>query len=152
MNVSVPDKPGVDDIQTLSRIFEQRLQKSNAGDDYEDSSGERTELIAKFGGLARRLSSLMQITDDTEEDHSVSLDTVLERLMGIIADALDSERSTLFMYDRETDELFSPRAHWSMRFESIAMKVSLVWCSRAASQSSSMTPMMTPVLIPKLTV
>jgi adenylate cyclase len=107
MNVSVPDKPAVDDIQALSRIFEQRLQKSNAGDDYEDSCGERIELIAKFGDLLRRLSSLVQITDDTEEDHSVSLDTVLERLMGIITDALDSERSTLFMYDRETDELFS---------------------------------------------
>ena len=108
MNVSVPDKSAADDIQALSRIFEQRLQKSGAHRDHDDGAGERTELIAKFGGLLRRLSSLMQITDEAQEDgRAVSLDTVLERLMGIITDALDAERSTLFMFDRETDELFS---------------------------------------------
>jgi len=76
MSVSVPDKPAVDDIQPLSRIFEQRIQKSG-GDDHGEASGDRTALIATFGGLLRRLSSLMQISDSQDEDRAVSLDTVL---------------------------------------------------------------------------
>ena len=108
MSATAPDKSAVDDIQTLSQIFEQRLQKSAADGGEDISIGERTELIAKFGDLLRRLSSLMKMTDEAQEDGTaVSLDTVLERLMGIITDALDAERSTLFLYDRDTDELFS---------------------------------------------
>lgn len=62
-------------------------------------------LIGEFGGLLRRLSSLMKITDS--DKGSLSLDTVLDRLMDIVSDALVADRSTLFLYDRASQELFS---------------------------------------------
>ena len=92
------------DIQILSQIFENRLAKSRATN-LNLSVDDRAFLIGKFGELLRRLSSLMKINESASG--AISLDTVLIRLMGIITDALDADRSTLFLYDRESRELFS---------------------------------------------
>ena len=106
MSVTFTNKEAGGDIQILEQIFENRLAKGDAGNSSELSPDHRATLIAKFGDLLRRLSSLMKINDNTRQD-SLSLDTVLHRLMDIVTDALEADRSTLFLYDRETQELFS---------------------------------------------
>ncbi len=53
----------------------------------------------------RRLRVLADVADTVTQQ--LSLDHQLPRLIDLIADALDAERATLFLYDRETDELFS---------------------------------------------
>ena len=53
----------------------------------------------------RRLSVLTEVADTVTQD--LSLDHQLPRLIELITDALDAERATLFLHDREPDELFS---------------------------------------------
>ena len=105
MSVTFTNKESGGDIQILEQIFENRLGRGDAGDSGALGPDLRASLIAKFGDLLRRLSSLMKITDTRQG--AVSLDTVLHRLMDIVTDALEADRSTLFLYDWETQELFS---------------------------------------------
>ena len=53
----------------------------------------------------RRLSVLTEVADTVTQD--LSLDHQLPRLIELITDALDAERATMFLHDREPDELFS---------------------------------------------
>ncbi len=95
---------GQDDLQILRRIFEQRLLGRSAETDNEfPPPPNRAELIRHFSDLLRRLSSLMRIQDA----RGSGLDAILSNLISITNDALGTDRSTLFLYDRETDELFS---------------------------------------------
>jgi adenylate cyclase len=58
-----------------------------------------------LGGEIRRLWVLAEVADTVA--HKLSLDHQLPRLIELIAEALDSERATLFLHDPETGELFS---------------------------------------------
>ncbi|MBV9829927.1 MAG: GAF domain-containing protein [Alphaproteobacteria bacterium] len=53
----------------------------------------------------RRLRVLAEVADTVTRE--LSLDLQLPRLIQLITEALDAERATLFLYDRETDELLS---------------------------------------------
>src|SRR6185369_8880758 len=53
----------------------------------------------------RRLTVLADVADIVTQH--LSLDHQLPRLIDRIAEALDAERTTLFLHDRETGELFS---------------------------------------------
>jgi adenylate cyclase len=56
-------------------------------------------------GELRRLRVLAEVADTVTRD--LSLDRQLPRLIDLITEALDAERATLFLYDRDTGELFS---------------------------------------------
>ena len=105
MGVTFTNNAAGGDIHILEQIFEHRLAKKDTPDRSQLSADHRAVLIGKFGDLLRRLSSLMKINDTRQG--SLSLDTVLHRLMDIVTDALEADRSTLFLFDRETQELFS---------------------------------------------
>jgi adenylate cyclase len=53
----------------------------------------------------RRLRVLAEVADTVTRE--LSLDRQLPRLIELITEALDAERASLFLYDRDTDELFS---------------------------------------------
>ena len=53
----------------------------------------------------RRLRVLAEVADTVTQ--RLSLDHQLPRLIDLITEALDAERATLFLYDRDTGELFS---------------------------------------------
>ena len=53
----------------------------------------------------RRLRVLAEVADTVTQQ--LSLDHQLPRLIDLISDALDAERATLFLYDRDSGELFS---------------------------------------------
>src|SRR5579864_6829245 len=53
----------------------------------------------------RRLRVLAEVADTVTRD--LTLDRQLPRLIDLITEALDAERATLFLYDTETNELFS---------------------------------------------
>jgi adenylate cyclase len=53
----------------------------------------------------RRLRVLVEVADTVTQE--LALDRQLPRLIELIAEALDAERASLFLYDRDTDELFS---------------------------------------------
>src|SRR5712692_7211556 len=53
----------------------------------------------------RRLRVLAEVADTVTQQ--LSLDHQLPRLIDLITEALDAERATLFLYDRDTGELLS---------------------------------------------
>ena len=93
------------EMRLLEQIFENRLTKNNAGVSQNLSTDKRAKIVDAFGELRQRLSSLLEMNHTS--DGGSSLDSILCRLMAAITSALDADRSTLFLYDQETDELFS---------------------------------------------
>ena len=94
------------DIDIVNRLFEHRLEQ----DDLDQilavlSRTERDVLVAKMGDLLRRVSALLDVQNQVSD--TLSLDVMLARLIEIITNALDAERSTLFLIDNETNELYS---------------------------------------------
>ena len=66
---------------------------------------EREQLVLQVEELARGLDTLVEAVQKVRE--SLSFDVVLTRLMALITEAFDADRSSLFLYDAETRELFS---------------------------------------------
>jgi hypothetical protein len=66
---------------------------------------EHKRLLEQFDSIGQRLDSLVKATSNVHED--LSLDIVLIRLMTLITDSFDADRSTLFLYDAESHELHS---------------------------------------------
>jgi len=105
------DPSTLGDCQLLSRIFDQRL---GPGTENETktlsflSPDKRIKLIYRYTDLQRQLSELMRAPD--HKDDEPYLDTLLEQLIHLINHALNADRSSLFLYDRETDELYSHTA------------------------------------------
>ncbi|MGK0172268.1 MAG: adenylate cyclase, partial [Gammaproteobacteria bacterium] len=97
------------DFQELTGIFESRLSTEYSESTRSRASGlttdERAALIGRFAHILRRLSELMNIS--AEPERVSSLDDVLARLMDIVTESLGADRSTLFLHDRSSGQLFS---------------------------------------------
>jgi adenylate cyclase len=63
-----------------------------------------TEIATQMAALLRRFSLVLEVVGASE---SVSLDTLLPRLIDLITESLDADRATLFLHDAETGHLFS---------------------------------------------
>ena len=99
-----PEK--VDTCILVSQILEHRLgDKEDANLTSTISSNERAGLIRRFIEVIRQLSALMRISEQTGA--KPSLNAVLDQMMKVITQALHADRSTLFLFDHETHELFS---------------------------------------------
>ncbi len=98
--------PGNGELHLLGRIFKQHL-KGYTGDCEQPQvpRPQQAELLSRFCGLLRQLSALMHVSGAERSEEG--LDSVLVRLMIIISNAVEADRSTLFLYDSESDELFS---------------------------------------------
>jgi adenylate cyclase len=106
-------KRNLDAAPVVSEIFERRLKDSileRAVDVFAPS--ERDELMLLVDDLARRLDALVEATQKVRE--SLSFDVLLTRLMTLITEAFDADRSSLFLYDAESRELFSRVAQGDM--------------------------------------
>jgi len=102
------DASTLSDCQILGLIFARRLgsgmENDLAGLSFL-SADKRTQLIHSFTSLQQQLSTL--IGTHGERDGRLSLDLVLKRLIHHINQALNADRSSLFLYDQESDELYS---------------------------------------------
>ncbi len=95
-----PTAPAVHDI------FERRFQETVLQKTVEIyPEQERRELLRQIDDLVRRLDSLIEATHKVRE--SLSLDVLLTRLIALVSDAFNADRSSLFLYDAESKELFS---------------------------------------------
>ncbi len=65
----------------------------------------RRSLLGDVDELEQRLESLIEATQKAQEP--LSLDLMLTRLVALMSEAFGADRSTLFLYDNETEELFS---------------------------------------------
>lgn len=92
--------------ETIRDIVEHRLRQA----DIEQllhrlSEGERTQLFLRVTEFVRRASALIDIGNRVYD--TLSLDVLFPRLMEVVSETLNAERSSLFLYDADTDELFS---------------------------------------------
>jgi adenylate cyclase len=94
------------DFEIIRGILERRLQQS----DIERllgglSDAEKTQLLIRITELVRRTTALVDVANRVSD--TLSLDVLFPRLMEVVTETLNVERSSLFLYDAETEELFS---------------------------------------------
>ena len=95
-----------DDLDIIHTIFEHRLQQADLDRILNALSlTDRNELINKIGDLLNRISALVEVSNSVSS--TLSLDIILPRLMEVVTEALNADRSTVFLYDAEAKELFS---------------------------------------------
>lgn len=95
-----------DDIDILTEVMDRHLRQADIERILKVlTSRDQQQVLGRITELLRRLSALFEIS--TRMSESLSLDVVLPRLMGIVTEAMGADRSSLFLYDQETDTLFS---------------------------------------------
>lgn len=65
----------------------------------------KAQLLLRIAGAARRNAALVDVANRVSD--TLSLDVLFARLLEVVTESLDAERSSLFLYDAETGELFS---------------------------------------------
>ena len=94
------------DIDLIKSVFEHRLKQNDLDRILHIlSATDRNQLVRKIGDLLRQISALVDVSNKMSD--TLELDVLLPRLMIIVSETLNSDRSTLFLHDPETDELFS---------------------------------------------
>jgi len=68
------------------------------------SAGDRDEFLAKIAGILSKSAVLLEVSHRTAD--TLSLDTLLQRMMDLTCAALNADRSTLFLHDPEQRELY----------------------------------------------
>lgn len=95
-----------EELDLVKSVFQHRLKQADLDRILAVlSDTERGELLSKMGDLLTRISALVEVSNKVSD--SLALDVLLPRLMVIVSDSLEAERSTLFLHDPETGELFS---------------------------------------------
>ena len=89
----------------LERVFDGALDESDVAAMREALMQGDPDFAARTAELLRRMSVLIEVANRVSD--SLSLDDLLPRLIELITDVLAAERATLFLYDSETEELFS---------------------------------------------
>lgn len=65
----------------------------------------RAQLMVRVASVARRNAALVDVANRVSD--TLSLDVLFPRLLEVVTESLDAERSSLFLYDADTNELFS---------------------------------------------
>ena len=65
----------------------------------------KAQLLLRIASVARRNSALVDVANRVSD--TLSLDVLFARLLEVVTESLDAERSSLFLHDAETSELFS---------------------------------------------
>ncbi|MCK9382806.1 MAG: GAF domain-containing protein [Sulfuritalea sp.] len=93
-------------FETIREILEHRLHQEDIERLLQglDESG-KAQLFYRITELLRRTTALADIANRVSD--SLSLDVLFPRLMEVVTEALNADRSSLFLHDPETNELFS---------------------------------------------
>ena len=65
----------------------------------------KAQLLLRIAAVARRNTALINVANRVSD--TLSLDVLFTRLLEVVTASLDAERSSLFLHDAETGELFS---------------------------------------------
>jgi len=79
------------------------------------SDKDRGEFLDKVSDLLGKLMALLEVSNRTSD--TLSLNTLLQRMMEITSEVTTAERSTLFLNDEEAGELFSRVAQGDLTTE-----------------------------------
>ncbi len=75
----------------------------------------KDQFLAKLSDILSRITALLAVANQVSD--TLSLDTLLKRIMEITAEAAGADRSTLFLNDPETNELFARVAQGDLASE-----------------------------------
>ena len=93
-------------FETIREILERRLHQADIERLLHGlSDSDKTQLFVRITELVRRTSALVDISNRVSD--TLSLDVLFPRLMEVVTETLNVERSSLFLYDPDTKELFS---------------------------------------------
>ncbi len=93
-------------FETIRGILERRLHQADIERLLQGlSDSERTQLFVRISELMRRTTALVDIANRVSD--TLSLDVLFPRLMDVVTETLNVERSSLFLHDPDTKELFS---------------------------------------------
>ena len=92
--------------ETVRRILDPRTPRTEVEQLLQSlSDAEKADLILRIAETARRKTLIVDIANKVSD--SLSLDVLFPRLMEVVTETLDADRSSLFLHDPETGELFS---------------------------------------------
>ena len=99
--------PAVDiSVQTVREILEHRLRQADIEALLKTlDEPAKAQLFYRIGELVRRTSALVEVANRVSD--TLSLDALFPKLMAVVSETINAERSTLFLYDTDADELFS---------------------------------------------
>lgn len=93
-------------IDIINRLLGHRLQQSDIKRVLRElGEKDREEFLDKISDILGKLSALLEVANRVSD--TLSLDTVLERMIEITSEVTNSDRSTLFLNDEQNKELFS---------------------------------------------
>ena len=93
-------------FETIRGILERRLHQADIERLLQGlSDSEKTQLFIRITELMRRTTALVDIANRVSD--TLSLDVLFPRLMDVVTETLNVERSSLFLHDPDTNELFS---------------------------------------------
>jgi adenylate cyclase len=93
-------------FETIRGILEHRLHQADIERLLHGlSEAEKTQLFLRITELVRRTSALVDISNRVSD--TLSLDVLFPRLMEVVTESLNAERSSLFLHDPDSRELFS---------------------------------------------
>ncbi len=93
-------------FETIRGILERRLHQADIERLLQGlSDTQRTQLFVRITELVRRTTALVDIANRVSD--TLSLDVLFPRLMEVVTETLNVERSSLFLHDPETSQLFS---------------------------------------------
>jgi len=92
--------------ETVRRILDRRTPRAEVEQLLQSlSDAEKTGLILRIAETAHRKTLFVDIANRVSD--SLSLDVLFPRLMEVVTETLSADRSSLFLHDPETGELFS---------------------------------------------
>jgi adenylate cyclase len=92
--------------ETVRRILDPRSPRLEIVQLLKDlSDTEKTDLILRLAETAQRQTRFVDLANTVSD--SLSLDVLFPRLMEVMTETLGADRSSLFLHDPETNELFS---------------------------------------------
>ncbi len=93
-------------FETIRDILDRRLHQADIERLLHGlSDSDKTQLFVRITELVHRTSALVDISNRVSD--TLSLDVLFPRLMEVVTETLNVERSSLFLYDPDTKELFS---------------------------------------------
>ncbi len=104
------------DFDIVNRFLERRLQQADIKNILDAlSEVEREEFLVKVADVLAKLTALLEVSKKVSD--TIELDTLLTRMIEITTEALNTDRGSLFLNDKQTNELFSRIAQGALKSE-----------------------------------
>ncbi|MCX5805238.1 MAG: GAF domain-containing protein [Proteobacteria bacterium] len=104
------------DLDIVNKFLERRLQQADVQNILSTLDiSTREGFLAKITDVLVKLTALLEVSKKVSD--SLELDILLDRMIAITTEAINTDRGTLFLNDKNTEELFSRIAQGNLKNE-----------------------------------